>query len=322
MELIFTNNKIQYSLYDDKDYAPIVKELDDTKVFGYTQQDILDICKNQPFPGSSTYPANHPAWRGNVGNSPTPLDAWKDEDCLKKAVRNWVYMIVFDEIMLAFNPDNRTQEKLDSLYTSYNNKWGKALLEHDEVMIAQYVLNRFTVAKIAPKVTALSPNKVLQIMEESELDFSCGVYSPMSGFNGIPEGAKRWAKKYNKQIEIEKYDINPVFCDYYGYIQRDVTAQHIKTDKIVIVCSPFSEHDEKWMDTPDINAAGLSTYMGFHKWCAVITKFIDAPAYIFIGNTKESKNKTGLFSKSTGVAWYPEYLHGCFDYNIDEDLIH
>lgn len=315
----FKNDKVDCN-YNTENFRPIVNELDDTICFGYTQQQVLDLCLTQPFPGSSTYEPNHPIWLGYSGNCKTPLDAWKDEKLLKQAIRNWFYMMCFNEIMIAFNPDNRTPEKINSLYIRYNEQWGKALINWNVLTICQQVVNRFTVAKIAPRVTAISSNKVLQFMEESKLDFSCGVYCPMGGFNGIPEGVEKWAKKHNKQVDIEVYDINPIFCKYFGYIQRDVTAQHIKTNKTVIVCSPFGDKDEKWVGTPEINAAGLNTYMGFHNWCAVITKYIEAPKYIFIGNTKESKNNTGLFSKSSGVAWYPEYIDGC--YEIQEGLIH
>lgn len=324
MEQIFKNDKIEYSVYDTEIIRPIVKDLDDTMAFGYKQKDILDICLNEPFPGSSTYPPNHPIWTGYSGKCKTPLEAWEDESCLIKAIRNWMYMMVFNELMLQFNPDNRTQENLDSLYTSYNKRWGKALIEHDNNMIAQYVLNRFTVAKIAPRVTALSASKVLKIMEESGLDFSCGCYIPMAGYGGLVEGAKLWAKKYHKNIEIEAYDINPVFCKYYGWQIRDVTAQRIKTDKIVMCCPPYGPDDEKWSDTPDVNAAGLSTYMGFHQWAMVITEYVQTNAgYIFVGPSADSKNSCGLFSKKTSNDnLYIEYLHGCYDYNIDLELKH
>lgn len=323
---IFKNDNIEYCQYDNENaYRPVVTELDNTICFGYTQQDVLNICLKEPFPGSSTYLPEHPIWTGYSGKCKTPLDAWKDKNCLIKAIRNWFYMMCFNELMLEFNPDNRTQKSLDSLYTSYNKRWGKALLEHDNNMIAQYVLNRFTVAKIAPRVTALSANKVLKIMEESGLDFSCGVYSCCSGFGGIPEGVKLWAKKYNKNVEIEAYDINPVFCDYYGWIQRDVTAQHIKTDKIVICCPPYGDgpSDEHWVNTPDINAAGYNTYCGFHTWCAIISSFIDAPYYVFIGPTADTKNSCGLFSKKTSNDnYYPEYVYGVKFEDIDEGLKH
>lgn len=324
MEQIFKNDKIEYSVYDTEIIRPVVKDLDDTMAFGYKQKDILDICLNEPFPGSSTYPPDHPIWTGYSGKCKTPLEAWKDESCLIKAIRNWMYMMVFNELILQFNPDNRTQENLDSLYTSYNKRWGKALVEHDNNMIAQYVLNRFTVAKIAPRVTALSASKVLKIMEESGLDFSCGCYIPMAGYGGLVEGAKLWAKKYHKNIEIEAYDINPVFCKYYGWQIRDVTAQRIKTDKIVMCCPPYGPDDERWSDTPDVNAAGLSTYMGFHQWARVITEYVQTDAgYIFVGPSADSKNSCGLFSKKTSNDnLYIEYLHGCYDYNINLELKH
>ena len=103
----------------------------------------------------------------------------------------------------------------------------------------------------------------------------------------------------------------------------DFTAQHIKTDKIVVCCPAYGDNDEKWRDTPETNAAGLSNYGGFHQNCKHITSFIDAPYYIFVGPTKESKNSCGLFSKRTSNdMFYPEYLHGCYDYNIDLELKH
>lgn len=323
---IFQNDKVT-CIYDKEKVRPIVKDLDHTVCFGWSQQNILDLCLKEPFPGSSTYPANHPIWRGSSGNCLTPLKAWKDEKCLIKAIRNWMYMLAFNELMIKFNPDNRTPEKLNSLYVRYNEQWGKALLEHNNNMIAQYVLNRFTVAKIAPRVTALSANKVMKIMDEAVetgLNFENGVYSPMSGFNGIPTGARKWLKKHNINAEVEAYDINPHFCEYYDYTQRDVTAQIIKTDKTVVVCPPYSETDERWQDTPDINAAGLSSYMGFHNWCKIITQYVQSTAgYVFIGPTRDSKNSCGLFSKkASNDNFYPEYIKGCYDYNIDQELRH
>lgn len=328
MEQIFKNDKVQ-CLFNTETVRPIVKDLDDTLAFGYRQQDVLDICLKESFPGSSTYEPDHPIWTGYSGNCKTPLEAWKDETCLIKAIRNWFYMLCMNEIMLHFNPDNRTQEKLDSLYTAYNNRWGKALLEHDNNMIAQYVLNRFTVAKIAPRVTALSANKVLKIMDEAVeagLSFETGIYCPMGGFNGIPTGAREWLKKHNINAEVEAYDVNPRFCEYYGYTQRDVTAQIVKTDKVVVCCPPYGDgnSDEHWVDTPNTNAAGYSTYCGFHNWCKIITQYVQSTAgYVFIGPTKDSKNSCGLFSKkASNDNFYPEYKFGCYDHNINQELKH
>lgn len=304
----FKNSQVN-CLYNTETIRPVINE--DTVCFNHTQEQVYSICNNCSFPGSSTYPPEHPIWTGYSGNHLTPLEAWTDEQLLRKAIENWFYMICMNELMVKFNPDNRTAEKLANLYTRYNNNWGNALLSKDKNMIAQYVLNRFTVAKIAPKVTALSANQVLNFMEDSLIDFSVGVYSPMSGFGGIPEGVKRWAKKHNIQkIDIECYDVNPLFCNYFNYVQKDILSEHVKTNKIVIVCPPFSEKDEHWKNTPDINCAGFSNYCGFEKWCELVTEYIKSPAYIFIGPTSKSKNNTGLFSKSTGVRWYPEYLKG------------
>lgn len=302
-------------LIDTDKHKPIVKYGDETFVLGkYTQQDIFYTCLNSPFPGSSTYEADHPIWDCWVGDNLSPKEGWKTDSILQAAIRNWFYMICYNEYQVVVNPDNKDVDTLDRLYIRYNNKWLKALneLPYNAFDVAQEVLNRFTVSKLAPRVTAISGNKVMSIMEESGLDFTDGVYCPMGGFNGIPDGVQRWAKRYGKQVEIEVYDINPIFCEYFGYKQRDVTAQHIETDKTVIVCSPFSSKDEHWKGTPDVNAAGINTYCGFQEWCYIITEYIKAPNYIFIGPTKASKNSVGLFSKATGVAYYPEYINGAY----------
>ena len=259
---MFQNTAVKFE-YNEETVRPVVKELDSTVCFCYTQEEVLNICLEQPFPGSKTYPSDHPIWTGYSGKNKTPLDAWKDKNILTQAIRNWFYMICFNELMIAFNPDNRIEDQLDKYYRRYNDKWGKSLIEHNYINIAREVLNRFTVAKLAPKVTAITSSDVFNTLESNHIDISTGVYSPMSGFNGIPEGAMKWAKKHNKNIDIECYDINPVFCNYFGYTQRDVTAQHIITEKTVICCPPYSNKDEKWIDTPDTNAAGLYTYCGF-----------------------------------------------------------
>lgn len=147
---IFKNDNIEYCQYDDENaYRPVVTELDNTVCFGYTQQDVLIICLNEPFPGNSNYSANHPIWKCNVGNYKTSFDAWTDENILRKAIRNWFYMLCMNELMVEFNPGNQTQKLLDSLYISYNKRWGKALLEKDNITIAQYVLSQFTIAELA-----------------------------------------------------------------------------------------------------------------------------------------------------------------------------
>lgn len=318
-----------FNKFNDKDNIkyvyennrPIVKEDDNTICFGYYQKDIFELCYDSPFPGSSTYPANHVIWTGYSGKCLSPLEAWSKIDILKKAIRNWFYIICLNDFMITYNPDNRPPEKIRDLYVRYNENWGKALKQWDELEICRYVLNRFTVAKLAPRVTALSPNLVYKFMTESGLDFKNGVYCPMAGFGGIIEGSKKWLKDHNINADVEAYDINEKFCNYFSWSVRDVTAQHIETNKVVIVCPPYGPNDERWLNTPDKNKAGLDTYMGFHNWCKIITEYVKAPNYIFIGPTKENKNKsTGLFAKTSGVAWYPEYINGCFE--IDENIIH
>lgn len=85
------------------------------------------------------------------------------------------------------------------------------------------ILARFTIAKIAPKVTAINKKDVYKLMEESNIDFSKGVYIPMAGFGGIVEATKMWfinhkipMKNNSYAYLIEAFDINPNFCLWYG----------------------------------------------------------------------------------------------------------
>lgn len=287
---------------------PIIRMLDNTLCFGITQKDVLELCLNSKFPGSNVYESEHPIWNGYVNNKKSPKEAWIDEEILSKAICNWFYMICFNDFMLNNNPENKSEEFLIKNYYNYNNRWIKYLKNWDTENICKEVLNRFTVAKFAPKVTALSYTTVYNILNTVNIDLSTGVYCPMAGFGGIIEGSKKYFKDHNINAEIEAYDINKEFCEYFGWTERDALAQKIKTDKVLIACPPFSDKDEHWINTPDVNAAGLSTYMGFHEWCKKLIEFVDAKNYILIGPTNENKNKsTGLFAKTTGVSWYPEY---------------
>ncbi len=79
----------------------------------------------------------------------------------------------------------------------------------------------------------------------------------MAGFGAIKTAAEMWYKKHGVPKGpdgtwdhlIEAYDINPKFCSWYGWKQRDVLAQVITTDKSVLCCSPFGKNYEHWKGT-------------------------------------------------------------------------
>lgn len=259
-----------------------ITQLKNAKIFGISKYRLLEFCTSSNFPGTKKWPADHPIWDCNVAGKLSPKEAWNNPEYLIKAIDNLYYMLskgIFD-------------------YADWVMKVQEALLNMDN-KILEVVLYRFTIAKIAPKVTALMPSAFERILKESGKDISKGIYCPMAGFGGIVEGAKRYYEKNNIHASIEAYDINPIFCKYYGWIQRDVLAQHIKTDKTVFVCPPFGPNTERWKGTPD------TMYYKFEEWVKLIKEYIDAPDYIFVGPEINSENNNcGLFAKKYGIQLY------------------
>lgn len=268
---------------------------DDDLLFNRSKQELLALCLHSEFPGSSKWKADNPIWSCNIAGKLSPKEAWKKEEYLQKAIDN-----LFRITKYCIENDK---------YQDFVSRIEAAFLLDESCL--DEILKRFTIAKIAPKVTALAPSSFLKLLNQSGIDISCGIYCPMAGFGGIIEGAKRWFKenKLDSINKIEAYDINPNFCQYFGWIQRDVLAQKIKTDKIVFVCPPFGLKTEQWEGTPkERNDQFKTNYLEFHDWCKLIKEYVEAPNYIFIGPELKSKNKKcGLFSKSIGIQYYPEY---------------
>lgn len=275
----------------------------DDQLFNWDKESLLALCLHNDFPGTLKWKADNPIWDCNRAGKLTPKQAWKNEDCLKKAINNLFYMVKFSIA------NDKYQEFVTRVETNFILDEG-AMFE---------VLNRFTVAKIAPKVTALRPTYFIRILEEAKIDVSCGIYCPMAGFGGIIEGAKRWfnINHIKPEGKIEAYDINKKFCDYYGWTQRDVLAQKVTTDKVVFACPPFGLSTERWDGTPMEREDKFKTnYLEFHQWCSLIKEYVKAPNYIFVGpelrDPEDSKYKSGvkangLFHKKYGVQYYPEY---------------
>jgi len=264
-------------------------------IFGVHKEQLIKDCYLYPFPGTVSWEKDNPIWNCYVGkNGISPKNAWKNIRYITKAVEN-LYKVT-------------QQSLLNDKYKNFTNDVEKcfkeAYLNNNFLPLAMTVLKRFTIAKIAPKVTALKPTDFLRILDESKIDISKGIYCPMAGFGGIVNGAKRWYNKHNLKENIEAYDINENLCNYYGWKKRDVLAQKIITDKIVFACPPFGPNTERWPGTPD------NMYYEFKEWCKLIQEHIDAPNYILVGpedKPLKSKNISGLFRKKYGIRYYPEY---------------
>ena len=267
----------------------------------YITEKIVDYCLTQELPGNGKWPANHPIWDCNVGSKVSPRFAWSDRNYLEKAVKNIFYMLPKDEkFRIRHIKELLNCQMLDNRIVYASQK------------LLQMIQDRFTIAKIAPKVTAISEYSVKKIIDESGIDISNGVYLPMAGFGGIYRAVKSYG-----DIDVETYDINEKFCHWYGWKQRDMLAQKVVTDKVCICCPPFGKKYEHWEGTPD----DMSD-IDFKEWYHLIKEYVIAPEYIIIGPEidktgtgsnkgvdKDGKKQSGLFAKTVGIMrWTDEMV--------------
>ena len=292
--------------------------------FKITEDQLVEYCLKNEFPGNSKWTANHPIWKCYVPGQQSPYNAWNDEKCITKAVKNMFKTL--DKCICENKDYSFVKRHLDAINSCVieNNK----IISSDNRLL-ELVLARFTVAKIASKVTAISPTDCMKIFDESGIDLSKynGIYAPMAGFGGIVEGYTRWIKKndsgdYMSKISgIEAYDINKSFCDWYGWQQRDMLESIIETDKVCIVCPPFGKNYEHWIDSAE---DGISqdviddmADITFIEWYALIKKHVKAPAYIIIGpelssNGRNTKKCGNLFKKRVGIQLWTDELYERF----------
>ena len=321
---IAKENKINYLEIFSCDFDTCLNQMISNRVFAVkpnfliTEEQLVEWCLNNPFPGNSKWTANHPIWKCYVPGQPSPYNAWYDEKCIRKAVKNM--FITLDRCINESKEDGFVKRHLYAINSCVieNNK----IISSDKRLL-ELVLARFTIAKIASKVTAISPTDCIKIFDESGIDLSKynGIYVPMAGFGGIVEGYKRWLKNndsIDKISNIEAYDINKSFCDWYGWKQRDMLESIIETDKVCIVCPPFGKNYEHWVDSSE-NGISQDIIDGmaditFIKWYELIKKHVKAPAYIIIGPELSSNgrdvNKCGnLFKKRAGIQLWTDELY-------------
>lgn len=259
----------------------------------YITEKIVDYCLTQELPGNGKWPANHPIWDCNVGSKVSPRFAWSDRNYLEKAVKNIFYMLPKDEKFRI----RHIKELLNC--QMLNNR-----IVYASQKLLQMIQDRFTIAKIAPKVTAISEYSVKKIIDESGIDISNGVYLPMAGFGGIYRAVKSYG-----DIDVETYDINEKFCHWYGWKWRNMLAQKVVTDKVCICCPPFGKKYEHWDGTPD-----EMSDIDFKEWYKLIKQYVIASEYIIIGPEidktgtgsnkgvdKDGKKQSGLFTKTVGI---------------------
>ena len=283
--------------FPNKSIQKITKERCGEEKFDEIQEInmIVDYCCKSEFPGNSKWASNHPIWDCNVGNRLPPRIAWSNKDFILKAVNNLFYIIKKDK----------------KVRKSFLKEFDECIIEDNKIISSTHrflelILNRFTIAKIAPKVTAISGRTVKNIIDNSGIDISKGVYVPMSGFGGIIEGVKMWSDENGIDVKCECYDINPNLCKWYGWTEKDMLNQKVITDKVCICCPPFGKRYEHWKGTPK-----EMSDKPFKEWYKLIKEYVISPQYIIIGPEIGGNNlKTGLFKKSTGVmVWTDDMIN-------------
>ena len=324
---IAKENRLNYLEIFSCDFYSCLEQLVSNKVFAIkqkykiTESQLVEWCLTNPFPGNNKWTANHPIWKCYVPGQQSPYNAWNDERCITKAVKNMFKTL--DKCICEDKDYSFVKRHLDAINSCVieNNK----IISSDNRLL-ELVLARFTIAKIASKVTAISPTDCLKIFDETDVDLSKynGIYVPMAGFGGIVDGYIRWIKKndsgdYSSKISgIEAYDINKSFCDWYGWKQRDMLESVIETDKVCIVCPPFGKNYEHWIDSAE---DGISqdiidemADITFIEWYSLIKKHVKAPAYIIIGpelssNGRNTKKCGNLFKKRVGIQLWTDELY-------------
>lgn len=286
---------------------PIIHKND---LWGKTKKQIVEFCKNSEFPGTLNWPKEHPIWKSYLPGKLSPKDAWNNIDCLNKAVNN-LFWIINKSIL---------SNKYESFIETHKKAFNTCKVDSDGKIISgdlllKLVLNRFTIAKIAPKVTALKANMFFEFLEDQNIDLSNGVYCPMAGFGGIIEGTKRWFNKHGLDYteKIEAFDINADFCKWYGWTQQDILKVNVVTDKTVVVCPPFGNKYEHWYDSTleknsdeEIYYRNVCNYT-FNEWVSLIKEHIKAPNYIFFGpdiSNDVKINTCSLFKHKHGIMMY------------------
>lgn len=92
----------------------------------------------------------------------------------------------------------------------------------------------------------------------------------------------------------------------------------IETDKVCIVCPPFSKNYEHWVDSStDGISQDIIDYMAditFIEWYELIKKHVKAPAYIIIGPELSSNGRNinkccNLFKKRVGIQLWTDELY-------------
>jgi hypothetical protein len=202
-----------------------------------------------------------------VGRKSSPFDAWNNKELRFLAEENFASQLGFG--------GNLLKKVLNS-----------------KKSIGELILERFTIAKIAPRVTVMSKNEAIKWLTTSGLDLSQGVYDPCGGFGGRKEACNELG------IEYEGYDVNPELIRLVGHSYQDlISMDPIVTNKIVFTSPPWNDK-ECWLGSN----GSITEIHEKEWWYTLIQQKIKAPHYIFVnGAINDNKRNNGLFGQRNKV---------------------
>ena len=182
----------------------------------------------------------------------------------------------FNDPILRFKAEENLAKEL-----GYGGNLLKRLLNGKP--INEMIVDRFTIAKIAPKISRKSYREIISEIKNSGLNYSNGIICPCAGFGGVKQAAKELG------LSFEGYDLNEFLCKYFKYEQRDLlNSNPIITDKLCWA-SPPHEDKETWGDSIPIE----TKEWWYNK---VQENIISSAGYVFSNRSDKTRNN-GLFGK-------------------------
>ncbi|MDR2458397.1 MAG: hypothetical protein LBD41_08020 [Clostridiales Family XIII bacterium] len=221
----------------------------------------------------------------NPGNWKWPIlnkiEEFKSKECHVGKLKNpWEG---FNDPFLKF----KAEENL-AKYITWPNMFEKFLKFGADIMLYE----RFTIAKIAPKVTEGPKSDGFKHFRHAlkELKWNIkGVYNPCAGFGNALIAAK------NMGFETRGADVNPKLIEFFGWEYRDVLKEKIILPEDWIVwTSPPVLDKETWGQNIEIKP--------MNWWYDKIQENVTASHYIFVNGTNDptgglfgNKNRKALF---------------------------
>lgn len=213
----------------------------------------------------------------SVDNNLSPKDAWTNETLRFKAEENLAKQLGFGGQLFA--------KFLRRTYT-----------------MNELILERYTIAKISPRVTTMSPIEAKTILINSGFDLSKGIYDPCGGFSGRKLACQQLG------IPYESYDVNSTLIKIVGHTFRDLVAMEpVETDKLVFTSPPWKDREVWPNENPNVNqgGGGVNSENSVSKpklyWYVLIARKVKSSVGYVLVNGADNKSQANLKRGTEGL---------------------